>query len=410
MQAPFLAFLNRPVTPPVIKHQYNKAIEQYRGVCALMVMISHGFVHADMLQNNFKWPEYMNYIGAGYLSVIIFFCISGYVIGINYSSNLLDVKTYVKKRLIRLYPIYLIAITLCLPVAGGFTAYTLLGNIFFLQNNVPYIALQVPPLVNYVTWSLNYEVLYYTFFIALFLIRPKIWRLILFMLICSIVTMPSSANYLFLGNYINGFYFWLLGLFFAWKLVKSDENKNVPFIPFLSLIFLHMCQHYLGLGEIILHILGIHVISNINWLFDLPFCLMIMSVLTSKTSTFLNFNKIVCYAVPGCVFLFLIFHHRLFEDIRWIMCVIYWLLALLTYFEKKVSGFLMDKFTSAGKISYGLYLLHVPVGYLIKSTVFIWNEPAEIAVKYFLWFSITIGLSILTELKLQPFIKRYFSA
>lgn len=82
MYTQFVNFLNLKVKPPELKHQYNQAIEQYRGLCALMVMVSHGIVHANMLLNNFQWPAYMNYFGAGYLSVIIFFCISGYVIGV----------------------------------------------------------------------------------------------------------------------------------------------------------------------------------------------------------------------------------------------------------------------------------------------------------------------------------------
>jgi peptidoglycan/LPS O-acetylase OafA/YrhL len=409
MYTGIVGFFNHRVSPPAVKYEYNKSIEQYRGVCALMVMITHGIVHADMLLNNFSWPEFMDYIGAGYVSVLIFFCISGYVIGINYSHKALDIKAYLKKRAVRLYPVYLVSIILCITVAGGFSVYTLIENIFFFENNVPYVNYQVPILVNYVTWSLNYEVVYYLLFIGLFFLQPKVWKLLLCLLFLSIVTIHCGIRFQFLANYINGFYFWVLGLLIAWNHFDKSGNIDAGFMPFLSILFLHMCQQYLGIGEIVLHTFGVYSITNINWLFDLPFCLMVMAVLTGKDNVFLRANKIVCYAVPGCVFLFLAIHHRLFENIRWEMCEVYWALALLLIFEKRISGFLMEKFTGIGKISYALYLFHVPVGYILKRTVFITNRPAEIVIKYFLWISITMGLSFLAEMKLQPAIKRYFT-
>ena len=408
MRAAFLSFLNADIKPPLVAYRFNKPIEQYRGVCAILVMMAHGFVYTNLLTNNFHWPEFMNYLGAGYLSVLVFFCISGYVIGINYSNKVLNLNAYIKNRLVRLYPIYLISILLSIAVVGSFTAYELISNLLFLQNDTPYINFQIPMLGNFVTWSLNFEVLYYTLFIGIFFLQPKTWKLLACLLILSILTMYSSVGWHFLGNYINGFYFWILGLLLAWDLIKNGNKRIIP-VPFLSLVFLQMCQHYLGIGEIVLHILHIYTTNNFNWLFDIPFCLMVMCFLTAKDNAFLRINKIICYVTPGVIFLFLIINHRLFENIRWIMCIVYWLLSLLFYFERRLSGFLMEKFTGIGKISYSIYLFHVPVAYLIKKVVFIDSRPVEVTVKYTLWIAATLLLSVLTETKLQPRIKRYFA-
>ena len=68
----------------------------------------------------------------------------------------------------------------------------------------------------------------------------------------------------------------------------------------------------------------------------------------------------------------------------------------------------MNKLTGVGKISYAIYLLHVPVGMLIHKTVFIQDRTTEIIVKYILWFSLTFALSYLLERVMQPAIKRFF--
>jgi peptidoglycan/LPS O-acetylase OafA/YrhL len=383
-------------------------IEQYRGLCALLVFINHGTVHESMLVDHFKWPEYVHYLGAGYLSVYLFFCISGYVIGLSNDTLNLNVKTYLTKRALRLYPIYIISILLCILVVEKVPVFEVLGNLLFLQNDMPG-NFKVQIFVNFPSWSLNYEVLYYLLFIGLFYWQPKLWKLLLGMFIITLLLIHCNSSFVPLANYVDGFYFWILGLIIGWNLVKSDDSKT-RFVPLLSLLFLHLCQHYLGLGLIILNTLGIHSPTNLYWLFDIPFCLMVMCILTNRDNAFLRFNKILCYSLPACVFIFLILNHRIFEDMRWIMCLIYWLLSLLFYFEKRVSAFLLDKLTGIGKISYALYLLHVPVAELIKRTVFISDQKLEIVVKYSLWIVITFALSTLLERVFQPAIKKYLLA
>jgi peptidoglycan/LPS O-acetylase OafA/YrhL len=403
----FISFINKPIKPPLLNHGYSKHVEQYRGLCAILVLLAHGFGDERMLINNFKWPLFMHYLSAGYLSVLVFFCISGYVIGITNDKEKLDVKGYLKKRAIRLYPTYLVAIALSVIIAGGASLLVLTGNILFLQNEMPYFNFKIPILVNYPVWSLNFEAIYYLLFILVFLLKPKVWKMLLLMLILSIALVHFNGSFEFLTRYINGFYFWMLGLLIGWSIFKTDIPKDRS-IPLLSLLFLHMSIHHLGIGEIILHVIGVYSETNINWLFDLPFCLMVMCVLTAKDNAFLRFNKILTYTLPACVFLYLVLHHRITEDLRWVMCLIFWVLSLMFYYERKVSAFLLERLTSIGKISYALYLLHVPVAMLIKKTIFINDLKVEAAVKYFLWISITFTLSFVLERILQPAVKKYF--
>jgi len=371
-------------------------------------MVSHGFVHPEMLvNNNFRWPVYLEYVGSGFLSVLIFFCISGYVIGLNYDRPKLSIKDYLKKRAVRLYPIYIVSIIVCLIVTGGVSFYILAGNLLFLQNFAPYGHINIPVYINYVTWSLNFEVVYYLLFIAIFFARPRVWVLLLILIAGSILAMHASHQYEFASGYINGFYFWMAGLIIAWTAANNNSQERAP-VHLLSLLFLHLCQSYLGIGSIALHLVHIYTIDGVNWLFDLPFCVMVICTLTGKDNTLLRINKIYCYALPAALFIYLILTHRLFETERWIVCIIFWILSLAFYFEKRLSAYLLNKLIYIGHISYGLYLFHVPVAYLVKKVVLIDNPNIEIPVKYALWAVLTFALAIVLELKVQPVIKRYF--
>jgi peptidoglycan/LPS O-acetylase OafA/YrhL len=396
------------IAPSGEKHGYSLHIEQYRGLCALLVLAAHGFGDESLLLTGFKWPEMMHYFSAGNLSVLVFFCISGYVIGLTNDRSTLDIGGYLKKRAIRLYPIYLFALVVCILVAGGINWPLFIENLLFLQNGQPYVHWQVPVFVNYPAWSLNYEVVYYLAFILIFFLKPKVWIMLLIMLALSAGLLYAN-NWLFLSSYINGYYFWLMGLVIAWNVFK-DAKPEYRKIPLLSILFMHISTHHLVIGELILRAAGIHTQTNLNWLFYFPFCLMAMGTLTGRHNTFLKYNKILAYALPGLAFAYLLLHHRLTEDMRWIMCLIFWLLSLAFYFEKKISGMLLDRLTGVGKISYALYLLHVPVALLIRKTIFISNMTGQIVVKYALWLGITFTLAYLLERKAQPAIKKYLVA
>jgi peptidoglycan/LPS O-acetylase OafA/YrhL len=404
----FISFLNKSIKPPLLNQGYHKHIEQYRGLCALLVLIEHGMSHEDILINNFNWPGFIHYLGAGHLSVIIFFCLSGYVIGITNDKKQLNIKTYIKKRIVRLYPIYIVSIVICIVIAGSISLLVLTENLFFLENFYKYWNIKIPVFVNFPSWSLNYEVVYYALFIVLFFVKPKVWHLLFSMLLLSILLLHCNPGVVFLANYLNGYYFWLLGLFIGWKIFGDNDHENLT-VPLLSMLFLHLCLHHLGLGLMILKILGVHTETNFDWIFDIPFGLMIMGILTKKENLFLKYNKLLCYILPAVVFLYLILNHRIFEDLRWIMCLIFWLLSLIFYSEKRISAFVLEKLTGIGKISYALYLLHVPIALLIKKTIFINYQPMEVAVKYLLWLILTFSLSILLELYFQPAIKKYFT-
>jgi len=83
-------------------------------------------------------------------------------------------------------------------------------------------------------------------------------------------------------------------------------------------------------------------------------------------------------------------------------------LSLIFYSEKRFSAAILNKLTFIGKISYAVYLIHIPVALVIKKTIFINSQPIEIVVKYLLWIIITFSLAVLLDNVFQPAIRKYF--
>jgi len=399
-------FLSKTITPHGLKPTYNNDLEAYRGICAILVMLNHATTHEDLLLSGFSWPIFIKYINSGYLSVLVFFCISGYAIGCSNYLKGLNIKDYLLKRGIRLYPIYLIAILGCLFIEPV-SLVQLIQNILFLQNTDTYFGCKAPIFVNFVTWSLNYEVFYYLIFIIIALTKPKVWVILLIILLFSLTFIHPLLGTEFIANYNNGFYFWLLGLMFGWGLF-GERAINKTKYSLISIIFLHLCINYLGLGMIILNLFKLKSNTNINWLFDLPFCVMLMGTLLGHKGKLLNVIKFGSYFIPFVIFTYLALNGRIFENERWTICLLFWIISLCSYKERAVSSILLPKLMLAGKISYGIYLFHVPVALLIRKFVNISNQNLEIVIKYSLWVVLTVGISFIAERLIQPRIKNYF--
>lgn len=98
----------------------KKRLEQLdglRGLCSLVVLITHLSSGPYFITQNIDfYPSlfFKTICSFGHISVLIFFVLSGFVIGYTTPQQFTykEAKNYVIRRLIRIYPIYVFALSL----------------------------------------------------------------------------------------------------------------------------------------------------------------------------------------------------------------------------------------------------------------------------------------------------------
>lgn len=184
-----------------------KSLTGVRGLAAVYVIIFHWygvFSHKKPLPIN----DYLAvFIGHGYLSVDLFFVLSGFLLSLTSSANFnnhlskSDYKAFMYKRFSRIFPLYIVVTLLYFLLfhSGDFESLivnlTLLQGIFHFSND----SLISPG------WSLTNEwVVYFFFPIAFYFIwkiRNKAWMLLMASVIIFIAICTFRNAFLNWGNY-----------------------------------------------------------------------------------------------------------------------------------------------------------------------------------------------------------------
>ena len=216
-------------------------LDALRFIAAFMVLLSHSrntfFPEYSALpaeQHNILTMAFTMFCRMGHEAVVIFFVLSGFLVGgrgfERIKEGTMNVKSYAIDRFARIYPPLLAAIVFCgisVHVTGEtysthFTWQNAIGNIFNLQG----ICCEsvVSPF-----WSLNYEVWFYVILGALAVLlmttknRTKIIGLLIFVASISVFVLGLKMHYLLI---------WMLG---AIAYIARPKQKN-HWILFLSLI------------------------------------------------------------------------------------------------------------------------------------------------------------------------------
>ncbi|MBO9659299.1 MAG: acyltransferase, partial [Chitinophagaceae bacterium] len=149
-------------------------IQVLRGIASFMVVLFHA---TENFRLNFDSEFLSGFFSFGAAGVDLFFVLSGFII--TYTSGSLvgrpsNVSYFLKRRVIRIFPIYWIiaAAFLCVQLAlpsfykngYSFTGFNLLGTFLLLPGH---------SMVNGVSWTLTNELFFYILFIAAFLIRNR---------------------------------------------------------------------------------------------------------------------------------------------------------------------------------------------------------------------------------------------
>lgn len=227
-----------------------------RLVCCVLIMFSHYCVHAF---GETAIHPYKPFLFSG-SSLVVFFFLSGFLIGPSVLRN--TWRDYILKRVIRLYPVYVVTLIATLIVAD------IAGADFGLWQKIKWFVVSLfmqgaeyGGISNGAIWAIFIQIQVYLIAVLLYKHLHKIesvkwWSLIiLFFLICNITYLPfcdfldyyglHKLKIIYCKSFIPYLYIFLLGMF-----VYRFFYRVVPFLKKYALVLLaiHLIWH-IGLIE-----------------------------------------------------------------------------------------------------------------------------------------------------------------
>lgn len=235
----------------------NNNFNLLRLIAALQVMFVHanGYLadKSDLSQNI---TSILNFSG-----VTVFFLISGFLISMSYAKNQ-DLKTYIKNRILRIYPglyinifIGIVILSIFIDLNFDFNFFKwLLTQISFLQfYNFEASKAFGTGEINAPLWTISIELIFYAVLSIIFLINKKTKKILPCIFMISTIFFiynSSSDRNLFINKLINvslapylfvfliGFYFYIYFDLF------HKYIKNKFFIYFATYVIGRICFHY----------------------------------------------------------------------------------------------------------------------------------------------------------------------
>jgi len=391
--------------PRQIEHE----VEGLRALAALMVLYTHLFAPHHDVDPGYQPSETWYRFEAGQGAVLLFFVLSGYVIGLTNQGTFSAAagRRYLWRRFVRLVPLFWIALALSVAVLPVDSWPVIVGNVFFLHNDLPYGPVKIPLLVaNTNLWSLNYEALYYLLFVGLWAwnfgaIRPGVAAAMLVVLGLVIPGFPA-----FLTNYAAGWMFWLAGLWLA-RAERATEDRERW--PWPSLLLFALASWKIKPLFFLVRRAGLALPTdgwvNFTYLDFIPVCtalVMIVALRRPKQAWALVYTAA---AVPVAFLAWRVLRGRLLADEIAVYDIIVLAGMALWWFRPSLQ--LFRWLAPLGAISYGIYIFQRPAQWLIAYHTWLpAGGPATFWLRAAIITVLTLLLAWLAEKKLQPVIKR----
>lgn len=388
------------------------SLEALRGSAALLVAVTHLF-YLDILLPGAPLPPWLRHVEAGHTAVLLFFVLSGYVIAWTNPGDCSRpaLAGYVRRRTMRLGPIYACAIGLTLlaaftsPYWPGDGIRTLWAAILVQNYNDYFGVLLAPPIVNGPLWSLHYEILFYAAFPLLWIYRPRL--IIVFgpaLLICTLGWFCNAWFPRFVASYATGWICWASG----WWLIQQPlcSPRAASLLPSLLLVFAH---HQLEPVRRILNGLDLHAqdagMINLADLGLLIVALHSISRLVGRTLPFARIFALYMWVTPAIVVALLIFTGRFNQNPMWWVGAGAYLTALATLGLPAIS-LLTRAFAWLGGISYAFYVVHFPLLYLVSLLPVPASPSLGFVLRALVWAALALGMAVLLETQFQPWVHR----
>jgi peptidoglycan/LPS O-acetylase OafA/YrhL len=393
---------------------YDRALEGLRGICALLVLYAHFFMPVGLLDPRWIPSARFWWFNLGSAAVLMFFMISGYVIGlVTYvPATGPNLRNYLWRRILRLVPIATVAVLLSWIFLPALPARTVMGNFFFLQNSEAYPWIGSFPLLpnNPNLWSLNYEVVYYAGFVVIWLLAPSLATVtmaILGILLACTLAMPSAAPF---ARYACGALYWLAGLAVAWcsAPARSHDGKS----RWLSAALGAYALWTIGPLRIILLQSSAErwfwmTAASPHRIDFIVGCLWLFLAVTRRAPTLATRLGYLCLGWTALGLVFRCWGDSLQEsDIPGTLALI----ASAALVRTDCSTQWLQKFAPVGAISFGIYAIGAPLTYRQRE-LWPWFSGSALTFIGRAIFTalLTIGLAWALERGLQPRLARLFA-
>ncbi|HEX8328966.1 MAG TPA: acyltransferase [Hymenobacter sp.] len=405
---------------PKRKFEYN--LEGLRGLAALVVAWFHAVSIGRMVDAQYTLSGAWAYPVPGHLSVLLFFILSGYVIGITNPAPLAGqaVGAYLKKRFVRIYPIYAVALLLTWVVAQPYPPAQWLAHFSLTQ-------VLLAPMINEnaPAWSLHYEALYYLLFIPLSVWRVNAWAAAGACFLLGLFNQLMWPANTLLTSYSYGFTFWLCGLGLAQNDSSRERRYTAQLLVALLLLFLSMRYFnvfetlllkgtHFAVGQRLHYWAGAEQFRSVITFADLAFLpvgVVYLLVFTNQDFPGRRVVLRVLFGLPAATFLYLGLHyHELDLRLYYLPAAFYVAAVMLAAVPlarmEAVAARTMQRLVELGGISYGLYIIHFPIMTGLKQVTVFSGTGFAYAVRCALALLLSVLLAHFLEKKFQPLVRK----
>jgi peptidoglycan/LPS O-acetylase OafA/YrhL len=412
-------------SPATLPKTFEPDLVALRGFAAVLVCLFHAVGRQGLLTQGDNPTRILEYQVPGHFCVLLFFVLSGYVVGLNTPSRLTPatVGTYIQKRFLRLYPIYAVCLVLALLVAGAGTPSwkAILGNFLFLHVVRVATIDELAP-----AWSLQYEVVLYLLFIPVSFFRFPAWRVAVGCLALGLLNMYVRPAAPLLSSYAFSFLFWCAGLALAHQAPRwprrQPEQRVLLSVLLLLLSFPNFSLDWLlttGLVKLGGHDLtyqpGLDMFESQVGPHDLaylPFAVLGVVVFTRQHFPLRPALLPVAFLVGGLGFLPLFTDGSFSNHPGYVLSSKFYLASVGVYvthfaFIERLAQVLLAWLTKVGIFSYALYLVHFPILCAFQRLPYFAGSTEGYWVRCIVFLLVSFYTASLLEWKFQPWARAF---